>query len=137
MKQLTGKKILIIDDSPTMRMFLSMSVKKLLSTTSVTTAVNGIDAIEKLKSQKFDLLLTDMQMPEMGEAGLTRFIRESVRKTLPIIIITTKGEEEDRDFGPSLGASGYLTKPVNGRELKEIVSRFLEQGKEVSGGVVA
>jgi two-component system chemotaxis response regulator CheY len=127
MRGLAGKKVLIVDDSPTMRMFLSTSVRKLLTGISVTEAVNGIDAIEKLKEEKFDLLLTDMQMPEMSGAELIGAVRESVSAALPVIVVTTKGEGKDRDFGLSLGADGYLTKPVSGRELKEIVSRFLEK----------
>jgi len=124
METITGKKVLIVDDSATMRMLLSTTLRKALAV-YVTEAVNGIDAIEKLQKHDFDLVLTDMNMPEMDGAQLVSKIRSSLNKNIPIIIITTKGEEGDRDLGLSLGANGYLTKPINNHELKETVSRFL------------
>jgi len=124
MFNLSDKSILITDDSSIMRMFLVMSLKRML-TVNITEAVNGIDALAKLKSNKFDLLLTDMNMPEMNGAELIRFVRTGMKSDIPIVIITTKGEIKDRELGMSLGASGYLTKPVNQAELIKTVLRFL------------
>jgi len=124
MFNLSDKSILITDDSSIMRMFLVMSLKRML-TVNITEAVNGIDALAKLKSNKFDLLLTDMNMPEMNGAELIRFVRTGMKSDIPIVVITTKGEIKDRELGMSLGASGYLTKPVNQAELIKTVLRFL------------
>jgi CheY-like chemotaxis protein len=129
MRNLENKRILIVDDSATMRMFISMTIKKSFGDSLVEEAVNGADAYAKLQAKIFDLVLTDMQMPEMDGAQLIRMIRGELSKTLPVIIITTKGEESDRDFCLSLGANGYITKPVNGHALKEaVMNSFMENG---------
>jgi CheY-like chemotaxis protein len=123
--------ILVVDDSSTMRMLLLMTLKKISGDILIEEAVNGAEAWGKLKEKSFDLVFTDMQMPEMDGAELVRKIREELSKTLPVIIVTTKGEESDRDSGLALGANGYITKPVKGHEIKEIVYRY-GQGKQVS-----
>jgi two-component system chemotaxis response regulator CheY len=124
MFNLSDKSILVTDDSTIMRMFLVMSLKRMLSV-NITEAVNGVDAIAKLKSGSFDLLLTDMNMPEMNGAELVRYVRLGMQSKMPIVIITTKGEIKDRELGMSLGASGYLTKPVNPAELIKTVLKLL------------
>ncbi len=124
MFNLSGKSILVTDDSSIMRMFLVMNLKRMLSV-NIQEAVNGIDALVKLKSEKFDLLLTDMNMPEMNGAELIRHVRIGMKSDMPIVIITTKGEVKDRDMGMSLGATAYLTKPVNTAELIKTILKYL------------
>jgi two-component system chemotaxis response regulator CheY len=124
MFNLSDKSILIADDSSIMRMFLVMSLKRMIKV-KITEAVNGIDALSKLKGDKFDLLLTDMNMPEMNGAELIRCVRIGMKSDMPIVIITTMGEIKDREIGMSLGASGYLTKPVNQAELIKTVLKLL------------
>ena len=124
MFNLGEKSILVTDDSAIMRMFLVMSLKRMIKV-QITEAVNGIDALAKLKGGKFDLLLTDMNMPEMNGAELIRCVRIGMKSDMPIVIITTMGEIKDREVGMSLGASGYLTKPVNQAELIKTVLKFL------------
>jgi two-component system chemotaxis response regulator CheY len=109
---LSDKSILVVDDSPIMRMFLVMNMRRMMRV-NITEAVNGKDAITKLMNDKFDLLLTDMNMPEMGGAELVRFVRNGLKSDIPIVIITTRGESRDRDLGMQLGANSYLTKPVD------------------------
>ena len=123
MFNLTGKTILVADDSAVMRMFLIMNLKRLL-TVNIIEAVNGRDALSKLENGNIDLVLTDMNMPEMGGAELIREVRTKLKSDVPIIIITTKGEVTDRDCGMSLGANGYLTKPVGLKELITAVLKF-------------
>lgn len=125
MKDLGNKKILVVDDSALMRMFISVTLRKTLTNVTITEAENGADAIKKLDSQNFDLILTDMMMPEMNGLQLIENIRRVLNKDMPIIVITTKGEEKDRKLGLSLGANGYITKPVNGHNLREAVIKFL------------
>lgn len=124
MFNLSEKSILITDDSAIMRMFLVMNLKRMVKV-KITEAVNGIDALTKLNSGNFDLLLTDMNMPEMDGAQLIRHIRLGKKSDMPIVIITTKGETKDRELGMSLGASSYLTKPVNPAELIKTVLKYL------------
>lgn len=121
----TAKRVLVVDDSATMRMYISITLRKLISGVSVSEAVNGADALRKMQEKDFDLVLTDMMMPEMDGAQLIDNIRRSLRRTTPIVVITTRGEERERDSGLAQGANGYITKPVNVHELKEAVRKFL------------
>lgn len=124
MKNVAEKRILVVDDSTTMRMLITMTIKKIVPSV-ITEAVNGVDAIGKIEKQDFDLVLTDIMMPEMDGTQLISMIRGPLNREIPIIIITTKGEESDRDLGMSLGANGYITKPVNGQQLKDAILKFL------------
>ncbi|MEK6682879.1 MAG: response regulator [Nitrospirota bacterium] len=125
MNDLGRKTILVVDDSAMMRMFISVTLRKALTDVTITEAENGADAIKKLEGQNFDLILTDMMMPEMNGAQLIENIRKVMNRDMPIIVVTTKGEEKDRELGLSLGANGYITKPVNGHNLREVVIKFL------------
>ena len=120
-----NKRILVVDDSQTMRMFIVFHLIKLLPGVQLMDAVNGLDAIEKLKSQDVDLILTDMNMPELDGAGLIRAVRQVFKKDTPIIVITSKGERLDRERGLALGANGYLTKPLNILEFREKIMKYL------------
>ena len=121
---LSDKSILVTDDSAIMRMFLVLNMRRMLRV-NITEAVNGQDALAKLMHGKFDLLLTDMNMPEMGGAELVRAVRIGLKSDIPIVIITTRGEVKDRDLGMSLGANGYLTKPVDVKELIKTILKYL------------
>jgi two-component system chemotaxis response regulator CheY len=121
---LSDKSILVTDDSAIMRMFLVLNMRRMLRV-NITEAVNGQDALAKLMHGKYDLLLTDMNMPEMGGAELVRAVRIGLKSDIPIVIITTRGEVKDRDLGMSLGANGYLTKPVDVKELIKTILKYL------------
>jgi len=121
---LSDKSILVTDDSAIMRMFLVLNMRRMLRV-NITEAVNGQDALAKLMQGKYDLLLTDMNMPEMGGAELVRAVRIGLKSDIPIVIITTRGEVKDRDLGMSLGANGYLTKPVDVKELIKTILKYL------------
>ena len=125
MPSFRNKKILVVDDSQTMRMFIFFHLIKLLPGVQLVEAVNGIDAIEKLNHQDVDLILTDMNMPELDGAGIIRAVRDAFKRNTPIIIITTKGEQKDRERGMALGANAYITKPLNPSEFRETVMKFL------------
>jgi two-component system chemotaxis response regulator CheY len=120
---LSNKKILLADDSAIMRMVLSLHLKRFTGAT-VVQVENGRDALVKLTQEPFDLLLTDINMPEMNGIDLVRHLRSGLGSDIPIVIITTKGECRDRDLGIALGANGYITKPVN---VKDLIITVLEQ----------
>ena len=122
-----NKRILVADDSQTMRMFLLFHLMKMLAGVRVTEAVNGADALEKVARQDVDLILTDMNMPELDGAGLIRGLRNALKKDTPNIIITTRGEREDRDRGITLGANGYITKPLNVHEFRDTILKFIRR----------
>ncbi len=120
-----NKRVLVVDDSQTMRMFIIFHLIKLLPGVQLMDAANGLDAIEKLKNQDVDLILTDMNMPELDGAGVIRAVRQVFKKDTPIIIITSKGEHLDRERGLALGANGYLTKPLDILEFREKILKYL------------
>ena len=118
------KRILVVDDSVTMRQLIKMVLLKHLPC-QITEAQDGLDALGKLKEGTFDLIVTDVNMPRMDGLGLVRSVREVLKSTIPIIIVTTKGGEADRDLGLKLGANAYLTKPINGLQVSKTVSQLL------------
>ncbi|HUI68012.1 MAG TPA: response regulator [Nitrospirota bacterium] len=125
MKRFANKKILVADDSQTMRMFILFHLIKMLPGVQIMEAENGVAAVEKLMRQDVDLILTDMNMPELDGAGVIRAVRQGLKKLTPIIVITTKGEAKDRERGLALGANGYITKPLNVREFRETILKFI------------
>jgi two-component system chemotaxis response regulator CheY len=105
---------------------MSLSRVDSLKGSSITQAVDGQDALDKVKSGQFDLVLTDIRMPRMDGLEFVHRVRTELnRKDLPIIIISTKGADEDIETGMSLGASGYLSKPISAMRLRELVLGFL------------
>jgi two-component system chemotaxis response regulator CheY len=120
-----NKKVLVIDDSETMRMFIFFQLIKMLPGVQLMDAGNGLDAIEKLKQQDVDLILTDMNMPELDGAGVIRTVRQVFKKDTPIIIITSRGEHLEREKGLALGANGYLTKPLDILEFRKKILEYL------------
>jgi len=125
---MSEKALLVVDDSATFRQLLCMSLSRVdsLKGSSITEAVDGEDALDKVKSGQFDLVFTDIRMPNMDGLEFVRRVRTELnKKDLPIIIISTKGADEDIELGMSLGASGYLSKPISAVKLRELVGGFL------------
>ncbi|MDY7573667.1 response regulator transcription factor [Actimicrobium sp. CCI2.3] len=109
-------KILIVDDSPTERYFLTEVLVK--SGFSVATAENGEEALLKIKVDKPQLILMDIVMPGQNGFQVTRSIsRDPETKDVPIIICTSKGQETDRIWGLRQGARDYIVKPIDPHEL--------------------
>jgi twitching motility two-component system response regulator PilH len=110
------QKILIVDDSPTERYFLTDILVK--NGFSVSTAENGEDAMLKIKADKPQLILMDVVMPGQNGFQVTRAIsRDPETQDVPIIICTSKGQETDRIWGMRQGAKDYIVKPVDPQEL--------------------
>ena len=125
---MTNKSLLVVDDSATMRQLLCMTLTRVdgITQANITEAADGADALDKVKTGNFDLVLTDIRMPRMDGLEFIRKVRSELNDVrLPIIIISTKGAEEDVELGMNLGASGYLSKPVSMARLKELVTNFL------------
>jgi len=116
--------ILIIDDDEKIRDLLKQYLKN--NNFFVSTAINASDAEEKLKIIKFDLAIIDIMMPGKDGFQLTKEIREKI--DLPVILLTAKGEPEDRVRGLELGAEDYLPKPFEPKELllriKNVIKRI-------------
>ena len=116
---------LVVEDSPTMRQLITFALKRIPGS-KVVEANDGIDALKKLSTQKFDIILTDINMPIMDGLKLVSMVRnDPVHKAIPIIIITTEGAEEDRERGLALGANAYISKPIQSSHLIKTISELL------------
>jgi twitching motility two-component system response regulator PilH len=105
------KKILIVDDSPTERHYLSEILSR--GGFDVVTSDSGEDALQKARSLRPDLILMDVVMPGMNGFQATRAItRDEATKNIPVLICTTKSQETDRIWGLRQGARDYMVKPV-------------------------
>lgn len=116
------KSFLVVDDSTTMRQLITMTLKK-MGCTSYDDAPNGKVALEKLSAKSYDIVLTDIDMPEMNGLEFIEAARANQSKT-PIVILSTHGDEATRDKGLKLGANDYLTKPLSGSKLADVLERL-------------
>jgi two-component system chemotaxis response regulator CheY len=103
--------ILIVDDSPTMRRMIIASLRG-LGDVGFDQAASGLEAIERLALSPVDLMVLDLNMPDVHGLEVLRFVRGHERfRTLPVVVLTTRGDDESRDAALREGASRYLTKP--------------------------
>jgi len=119
-------RILIVEDSPTMRQLLVFALKR-LKDVEIIEAQDGMDGLRKLSSDHFDLALVDINMPVMDGLKLISLIRgEDNLKDMPIIVITTEGAREDRERALALGANEYLTKPIQANKVLRVAQGLLK-----------
>ena len=119
------KRILIVDDEPRYLRLLEANLRT--EGYEVVTAQNGLQAIEFFSTQPIDLVLMDIMMPKLDGFGATQRIREF--SNVPIIILTAKGDEQDRVRGLDLGADDYLVKPFSATELLARVRAVLRRAQ--------
>ena len=113
---MSRKRILIVDDSRTALMMTSVIVSK--GPYEVLTANDGLDGVTKALREKPDLILMDVMMPKMdGFEAVKRLRDEEPTRSTPIIMVTTRGENENLQLGYESGCSDYVTKPINSVEL--------------------
>lgn len=116
--------ILVVDDSSTVRKFVSVSLS--MQGFRVVTAEDGMDALEKLPKEPIDLIITDLNMPNMDGMELIRTLRSnSTYHELPIIILTSLKEGNLRDESQALGIHSYLNKPFSLEKVQYEVSKYL------------
>jgi two-component system chemotaxis response regulator CheY len=116
---------LVVEDSAMMRQLLVFALSR-VKQLKVTEADDGVDGLRKLAAAKFDIILTDINMPIMDGLKLVRRVRtDPVHKDVPIVIITTESAEEDRQRALSLGANAYITKPIQAPQVIAKVRELL------------
>ncbi|MBX3246439.1 MAG: response regulator [Myxococcales bacterium] len=116
---------LVVEDSPMMRQLLVFALAR-IKKLHVTEAEDGVDGLRKLAQGKFDLIITDINMPIMDGLKLVKRIRsDEAHKDVPIIIITTEGSQEDRQRAMALGATAYITKPIQAPQVIAKVKELL------------
>jgi two-component system chemotaxis response regulator CheY len=121
-------RILIVEDSPTMRQLLAFALKR-LKDVEIVEAQDGMDGLRKVTSDHFDLALIDINMPVMDGLKLVSLIRgEENIKEMPIVVVTTEGAKEDRERALALGANEYLTKPIQANRVLAVAKSLLKIG---------
>jgi two-component system chemotaxis response regulator CheY len=119
------KQILIVDDSATMRRMVMAALRD-LKDVSFKEASNGLEAIEQLVIAPVDLMILDLNMPEMHGLEVLQFVRAHPNyNSIPIIVLTTRGDESSRAAALDAGASRYLTKPFEPRAFASQVQELL------------
>jgi len=119
------KTILIVEDSATTRALIRAVVDELGEFETVE-AASGFEALKMLPQQDYDLIITDINMPDINGLELINFVRNNARyQQIPIIIVSTERSEEDKKRGMALGATAYVTKPFKSFELQEIIKKTL------------
>jgi len=117
------KRILVVDDEPRMIGFIRMNLE--LEGYQVIEAHNGLEALEAVRTQLPDVILLDVMMPDLDGFETLRMLREF--SSIPVIMLTAKGEEDDKVLGLELGADDYVTKPFGPRELSSRVKAVLRR----------
>ncbi|MDH5307097.1 MAG: response regulator [Myxococcales bacterium] len=118
--------ILIVEDSPTMRSLLTSSLEELDGPVKITQVENGFEALRYLPREKYDLIVTDINMPDINGLELVSFVKSNAAyRKIPLIIVSTESSERDRDKGLELGADAYLVKPFEPDELRDLVREML------------
>ena len=125
----TNRRILVVDDEERMVRFIRLNLEH--DGFRVTEAFRGTEALNKLRSALPDLVLLDVMLPDIDGFEVLRMIREV--STVPVIMLTAKGEEDDRVRGLELGADDYVTKPFSPRELVSRVRAVLRRNETASG----
>lgn len=119
------KSILIVEDSTTTRSLIRAVIEE-VGDFNIIEAPTGFDALKILPSQDVDLVVTDINMPDINGLELINFIKSNPRYShIPLIIVTTERSAEDKKRGMALGAAAYVTKPFKASELQEIVKKTL------------
>jgi two-component system chemotaxis response regulator CheY len=122
---MSTKQILVVDDSPTMRRMIVASLRE-LKDVRFSEAGSGLEAIEHLALAAASLMIVDLNMPEMSGMDVLAFVRKhQIYRTIPIIILTTRGDDTIRASALAAGASVYLTKPFLPQVLAAHVSDLL------------
>ncbi len=120
-----GKTIMIVDDSASMRQLVNFTLKD--SGYEVVQAVNGKDALAKLANVKVDMVITDLNMPEMDGITFIKNLRTTAGyKFTPIVMLTTESQESKKNDGKQAGASGWIVKPFTPAQLTDVVKGFVK-----------
>jgi two-component system KDP operon response regulator KdpE len=130
-QQFRDRRILIVDDEERMVRFIRINLEH--DGFRALTAYNGMQAINKARSELPDLILLDVMMPDLDGFEVLRTIRETSK--VPVIMLTAKGDEDDRVHGLELGADDYITKPFSPRELVSRVRAVLRRSETATIGV--
>ncbi len=118
-------RILVVEDSPTMRQLISFALKRMKGI-EIVEAADGVEGLKKLNSGTFNLIITDINMPVMDGLKLISLVRHDGKyRTIPIMIITTESCAEDRERALALGVNAYITKPIQAGHVLDTAKSLL------------
>jgi two-component system, chemotaxis family, chemotaxis protein CheY len=118
--------ILIVEDSATMRSLIASALEHLGVPLKVDEAESGFEALRMLPRRRYDLIVTDINMPDINGLELVSFVkRNQAYRGIPLVIISTEGSQRDREKGLGLGAEAYLVKPFEPEDLVQVVRSLL------------
>jgi two-component system chemotaxis response regulator CheY len=119
------KRILSVDDSASVRQMVSFTLRK--ADYEVIEAVDGKDGLAKVSSGKFDLIITDLNMPNMDGIEMITAVRKLPGYSfIPILMLTTESQAEKKDAGRKAGATGWIVKPFNADQLIAVVQKLVK-----------
>ncbi|MDH3211697.1 MAG: response regulator [Myxococcales bacterium] len=125
------RRILIVEDSPTMRALLTSALEELGTPVKITEAESGFEALRLLPRESFDLIVTDINMPDINGLELVSFVKSNAAyRSIPLVIVSTERSERDRDKGLGLGADAYLVKPFEPETLRQVAEDLLAASRE-------
>ena len=120
-------KVLIVDDSKSTREFIAAAIEQLEGFICYESA-SGFDALKILPRHRFDLIITDINMPDINGLELINFVKNNFNyREIPLIVVTTEGAERDKQKGLALGADEYLVKPIDPELLQSAVRRHMRK----------
>ena len=121
------KNVLIVEDSKAIRSLIRIALEE-EGGFFTSEANNGFEALKTLPSLKFDLIITDINMPDINGLELIGYVKSNpAYRDIPLIIVSTEKSEEDKKRGIALGAAGYVVKPFKKEELMAMVKKALEK----------
>jgi two-component system chemotaxis response regulator CheY len=120
------KNVLVVEDSKAIRSMIRVSLEEAGGFFAVE-AGNGFEALKTLPTRRFDLIITDINMPDINGLELIGYVKSNpTYRDIPLIIVSTEKSEEDKKRGITLGAAGYVVKPFRKEELMGMVTKVLE-----------
>jgi len=125
------KNVLIVEDSKAIRSMMRIILEETGGYFFVE-ASNGFEALKSLPTREFDLIITDINMPDINGLELISYVKSNpTYRNIPFIIVSTEKSEEDQKRGMALGAAGYVVKPFSKQELRDVVVSVLEGRKKM------
>ena len=122
------QRILIVEDSPTMRALLVSALEALDRPVKITEVASGFEALRELPRVAYDLILTDINMPDINGLELVSFVKNNdAFRSITLVIVSTEGSERDLEKGLRLGADAYLVKPFATETLQQIAHDLLDR----------
>ena len=118
--------VLVVEDSATMRSLIASTLEQVGVPLKIAEASSGFEALRLLPRESYDLIVTDINMPDINGLELVSFVKgNQAYRSIPLIIISTESSDRDREKGLSLGADAYLVKPFEPDDLLQIARDLL------------